>query len=87
MVARVESPPSISKQPEVELAFACGGEVAEDFADSAGELEAVARAGTGDEDLRMRGMTIDPEVFVGRVGVEADGGGAEAAVGLREVTA
>ena len=78
---------SIPKQPEVELTFARDGEVAEDFADGAGEFEAVAGARAGDDHLRMRGMAIDPEVFVGRVGVEADGSGAESAVGLREVTA
>ena len=76
---------SIPKQPEVELTFARDGEVAEDFADGAGEFEAVAGARAGDDHLRMRGMAIDPEVFVRRVGVEADGGGAESAVGLREV--
>lgn len=87
MVARVESLPPIPKQPEVERTFAVDGEVAEDFADGTGELETVAGARAGNDHLRMRGMAVDPEVFVRRVGIEANGGGTEAAIGLREVTA
>lgn len=69
------------------MAFADDGEVAEDLADRAGELEPMAGARTGDEDLRMGGMMIDPEMFIRRVRVKADGSGAEMAVGLREVAA
>src|SRR5262245_23551437 len=68
----VESPPaSMPKKTQVKTRFSLHEQFGHDFANRAGELEAVAGTWAGDEHLRMRRMPVDEEMFVGRVGVHA----------------
>ena len=43
----------------------------EDFTDRRREIEAVAGAGRGDDDIRRAGQPVDDEIAVGRDRVEA----------------
>src|ERR1700759_1895683 len=56
------------------------GELGEDFADHAGEFEAMAGAGGGDQDLRRAGKTVDHEIAVRGQGIESGDGVAPRAV-------
>jgi len=60
-----------------------GGE----FADHGGEFEAVARTGTGDQDLGVGRVMVEDKVFVGGIGVHADNGGFQGAVRRGQKTA
>ncbi len=59
---------------------AVGGEVGEDLADHRRELEAVAGAGRGDDDLRRARQTVDQEIAVRGHGVETGLGRDHAAI-------
>ena len=75
------------EQTQIKTRPALAREVAENFPDHAGEFEPVAGAGAGDEPLRAAGMTVDPEMLVGRVGVQAHRGRAQRAIGAGQETA
>ena len=48
-----------------------GGDVGEDLADDGAELVTVSGAGGGEDDVAVIGVTIDDEVFIGRIREEA----------------
>jgi len=69
----VEGGAGEGKGSEVERILFVQGEVGEELAGEAAEFEAVAGAGAGDDDIGVEGVVIDDEMFVGGVGVHADG--------------
>src|SRR5688572_18952276 len=61
------------KQAEVKLRFTSAHQVANDFSNRRRELETMPGTGAHDQHLRMSRVTIDEEMAVGHVRVEANG--------------
>src|SRR3954447_14171450 len=78
--------PVQSEADDVASGPALRHQVGQDFTDRRGELEAVAGAGRGDQDVRRRGQAADQEIAVGRHGVEARLGGPERPCRRRNVS-
>src|SRR5882762_9904347 len=80
--------PSTSSTPaenaEIEARLPLPHKVSENFADHGSEFEAVTRARTGDQHVGQIRMPVDPEVLVGRVGVQAHDRSEDAAVSCRD---
>src|SRR5581483_2322453 len=81
---------SLGKTPDTEArnvvrrCFA-RSEIGENFADDRGELEAMAGAGRGDDDLRMLRQPVEDEIAIRRHGVEARRCPAQCPIGRRQV--
>ena len=68
---------------EVKISASNRGEIGEDAADEAGELEAVPAARRGDDHVDAARQRAEPEMVVGRQGVEADLGRVDRGPGQR----